>query len=611
MRASHRVAQATRSTNPLLHPPSRTKLEEALRHCRSAFSTVAVFSLLINLLMLASPIYMLQVYDRVLTTGHIETLIALTCIIGVALFLMSALDSVRTAITVRIGSWLTNQLGPIYLASSVEARLKGENQTAQPLRDLTQIQSFIATQGLTAFFDFPWVPLFIGLLWLLHPVLGITALVTALILLGLSVANEYATRKLNVAANFGQISAMQQAEAAVRNAEAVRAMGMLPAMIERWRAINEGAVTALQSASERSSILIALTKFTRFFAQIAILGLGALLVLRGELSAGSMIAASILLSRALAPVEVAISAWRGFTTARIAYARLQAQLRAYPVGAPRLLLPKPRGQLSVDKLTFSTPETGVSVLRQVSFEVEPGEALAIIGPSAGGKSTLCRFLVGIGTASTGKVRLDGSEIRHWDPEQLGASVGYLPQDVELFSGTVRENIARMGEASDEAVVEAAILAHAHEMIQRLPNGYDTQIGDGGTKLSGGQRQRIGLARAVFGDPRLIVLDEPNANLDQYGETALAAALNELKARGAAIIVVGHRPSTLAQADKILFLKEGRVEIFGSRDEVLLRLREAAAAKASSGAVTTTPARAPSRPASNDETPSTRIQGVAP
>lgn len=553
----------------------RDELQEALAHCRSAFVVVGLFSLVINILLLASPIYMTQVYDRVLTTGHLETLAALTLIVGVALLLMSLLDTLRTAVTIRIGGWFNNQLGPILLASSVKARLQGRDSGAQPLRDLAQVQSFVGTQGLTAFFDFPWVPIFTVLIWMLHPLLGVIALLAALVLLALSIANEFVTRSPTVAANQAQIIATQHADAAIRNAEVVQAMGMLPAMVSCWKRHNDSSVESLRRAAERGGVIVSASKFIRFFVQIAILGVGATLVLQGELTSGGMIGASILLGRALAPVEVAMGAWRNFTATRIAYDRLRTQLTAFPLDSARIRMPDPKGELSVENVSYVVPGTNQVILRQVSFSVRPGEVVAVVGPSAAGKSTLCRFLVGLALPSGGTIRLDGTEIDHWDPQQLGQLVGYLPQNVELFSGTARENIARMGVAEDEDIIEAARLAHAHDMIQRLPEGYDTEIGDRGTKLSGGQRQRLGLARAVFGNPKLLVLDEPNANLDQAGESALAASLAELKTKGTAIIVVGHRPSTLAQADRILLLKDGRVELFGPRDEVLQRLRNMA------------------------------------
>jgi ATP-binding cassette subfamily C protein/ATP-binding cassette subfamily C exporter for protease/lipase/ATP-binding cassette subfamily C protein EexD len=381
-----------------------------------------------------------------------------------------------------------------------------------------------------------------------------------------------------------QISANQQAEATIRNAEVVRAMGMLPAMVERWRKTNEIALEASRVASERGGILVGLTKFVRFFVQIAILGLGAWLVLHSEVTPGAMIASSVLLGRALAPIEQAMAAWRNLVATQLAYSRLRTRLQSFSEDVERIRLPAPSGQLTIDRISYSAPGMKQPVLQDISFSVEPGEAIAIIGPSASGKSTLCRLLVGLAAPTVGEIRLDGSELVHWDPDQLGQYIGYLPQDVELFGGSIRENIARMGEAEDSAVIGAAVLAHAHEMIQRLPQSYETQIGEGGTRLSGGQRQRIGLARAVYGRPRLIILDEPNANLDQAGEAALAAAVNRLKEQGIALVIVGHRPSTLAQADKILLLKDGRVELFGRRDDVVQRLRQTAAGAGKPGSV---------------------------
>jgi ATP-binding cassette subfamily C protein/ATP-binding cassette subfamily C exporter for protease/lipase/ATP-binding cassette subfamily C protein EexD len=561
-----------------------TELNQALSACRSAFWIMALFSLVINLLLLTQPVYMLQVYDRVLTTGHLETLITLTGLAAIALLLLGALDFLRSTVTARIGCWLYDRLGPVYLANGVNARLLGDNAGAQPLRDLSQIQNFISTQGLTVFFDAPWVPVFVILIWMLHPVLGILALCSAILLLGLTVANDLMTRKPNLTANLAQISATQQAEAAIRNAEVVCAMGMLPAVLDRWKSTNAAAQTAIRASAEIGGILAGLTKFVRFLVQIAALGLGAWLVLRGELSPGAMIAGSILLGRALAPVELAMSVWRGFSSARIAYGRLKLRLQNSPVQMTRTRLPAPTGRLDVENVTYLLPQDRRPVLRNVSFAVEPGEAVAVVGPSAGGKSTLCRLLVGTAMPSSGQIRIDGSQIDHWDQGQLGQFIGYLPQDVELFAGSVRENIARLGQVNDQAVVEAALVAHAHELIQHLPQGYETQIGDGGAGLSGGQRQRVGLARAVYGNPRLIVLDEPNANLDQAGESALAATLHELKQQGTALVIVGHRPSTLAQADKILLLKDGRVELFGPREQVLQTLRGLAATGGKPGTV---------------------------
>jgi ATP-binding cassette subfamily C protein/ATP-binding cassette subfamily C exporter for protease/lipase/ATP-binding cassette subfamily C protein EexD len=528
------------------------------------------FSVAINILVLTPSLYMLQIYDRVITTGHVETLVFLTGIAAIALMVLTTLDALRSSIMVRVGCWLNDRLGPVFLASGIRAQLQGDAAGAQPLRDLAQVQNFIASQGLTVFFDAPWVIVFVALIWILHPVLGFIALGTAVLLLLLSVANEMVTRRENVKASQSQILAMQQAEAAIRNAEVVHAMGMHPAVISRWQALNGDAMEATSSAAERGGLLVAATKFIRFFAQIAVLGAGAYYVIQGNLSAGTMIAASILLGRALAPVEVAMAAWRNFSATRIAYGRLKARLHDHVVDGERGKLPEPRGHLQIKNVSFGTREH--LIVRDVTFEVKPGESVAVIGPSAAGKSTLCRLIVGIFAPTAGQIRIDSSEIMHWDPVQLGRYIGYVPQDVELFSGSVRENIARMGAVDDHAVIEAAKLAHAHEMIQHLPDGYETRIGDGGLRLSGGQRQRIGLARAVYGNPKLIVLDEPNANLDQAGESALSTAIRDLKKRDVALIIVGHRPSTLAQADHIVLMREGRVELFGPRDATLRKLR---------------------------------------
>ncbi|WP_018236939.1 type I secretion system permease/ATPase [Ensifer sp. BR816] len=556
---------------------SKTDLDYATGQIRSSLLVLAIFSFAINLLMLTSPLYMLQVYDRVLVSGRVETLAMLTVFAGGALLVLGVLDSLRSSVMIRMGCWLNDRLGPVLISGGVRARLVGDNAGAQPLRDLAQVQSFLSSQGLTALFDAPWTPVFLALIWLLHPALGILAVGAALLLVLLGLLNELTTRRASQAASTKQIAAFQQAEATIRNAEVVRAMGMLPGLLERWRASNGSSLDATRSSAERSAAILGVTKFLRFFVQSATLGLGAYLVLQSEVTGGAMIASSILLGRALAPIELAMGSWRNFLSTRIAYDRLKSRLQAIPAEAQRIHLPEPYGYISLNNVSYSAPATKAHVIDNVSFRLTPGEALAVIGPSASGKSTLCRLLAGIAAPSGGEIRLDGSELHHWNPEQLGRYVGYLPQDVELFSGSVRDNISRMTRANDDEVVQAAMLAHAHEMIQRLPQGYETPIGDAGARLSGGQRQRIGLARAVFGNPKTIILDEPNANLDQSGETALAAAVRALKERGAALMIVGHRPSTLAQADKILLLREGRVELFGPREDVLGRLRLAGAA----------------------------------
>jgi PrtD family type I secretion system ABC transporter len=575
-----RSSDKTRSSDRLSSGP--TDLERAIRACRSAFRTCALFSLIINVLMLALPIYMLQIYDRVLTTGRIETLVMLTLMATIAIAVMCALDALRTSVTIRVGCWLNEELGPAYLACAVRGRLNGDPSSVQHLRDISQIQNFIATQGLAAFFDAPWIPIFVGLIWILHPILGGVAVFAAVVLFLLSIANEVATRKSTESANKKQIEATLLAEATVRNAEIVQAMHMLPAMTQRWAAINSTVVDSLRSSGDIGGFVLAITKFVRFSVQVAILGVGAWLVINSELSAGAMIAASILLGRALAPVELVISIWRNFMGARFSYQRLKKAIEENPPPRSRTMLPTPSGRVVVEQVSYITPNTGQLILSKVSCAVEPGQALAIIGPSGAGKSTLCRLMVGLTIPTVGEIRLDGSQVHHWDSKQIGRHIGFLPQDVELFTGTVRDNIARMQVATDEAIVKASRLAHAHEMIQHFPQGYDTHIGDGGVRLSGGQRQRIGLARAVFGDPRFVVLDEPNANLDQAGEAALVEALESLKRSGVTLVIVGHRPSTLSVADKILFMKEGHVAMYGERDHVLEELKARAAESISQG-----------------------------
>ena len=569
-----------------------TELGEAVVACRSAFALCAVFSLIINLLMLASPLYMLQVYDRVLTTGRAETLVMLTLMATVALVVMCALDALRSAIMVRVGCWLNERLGPAYLACAVRGRLRGEAGGAESLRDIAQVQSFIATQGLNAFFDAPWVPVFVSLIWILHPLLGLVAVSGAVVLFALSIANELATRRAHETAHRRQVDAGLLAEATIRNAEIVQAMHMLPAMAKRWAGVNGTVMNATRRAGDVGNAILATTKFVRFFVQIAILGVGAWLVINSHLTAGVMIAASILLGRALAPVELAIGVWRSFAGARLSYGRLQQAIADNPPPPPRTRLPEPQGNLSVEAVSYLTPNTAKLVLSDVSCSVAPGEVVAIIGPSGAGKSTLCRLMVGLALPNVGHIRLDGSPIHHWDSEQIARHVGFLPQDVELFAGSVRDNIARMQEADDEAVVSAARASRAHDMIQHLPQGYDTWLGEGGVRLSGGQRQRIGLARAVFGNPRLLVLDEPNAHLDQTGEAALTAAVAELKRRGVALVIVGHRPSTLEVADKVLVLKDGRVALFGERDQVLETFKQRAAEAVPQGADARTQQRLP-------------------
>ena len=557
-------------------PPSEGQplsLETALSKCRSAFFSMAVFSFFINVLVLATPLYMFQVLDRVLGTGNVETLILLTAMTLGAVLVMTILETLRASISTRIGEWLNDKLGPHYLDSASRAQSAGGGEGVQPLRDLAQIEGFISNQGLIAFFDSPWVPVFVILIWMMHPILGAVALTAALLLFALSIANNLITRKATETAIRARRGADRVAEVTIRNAEVVRAMGILPDMVRHWQGFNKQASSAMRRAAETGGILLGATKLVRNAVQVLILGFGAWLVVGHEISTGGMIAGSILLGRALAPVEMAIGGWKSFITAKEAYNRLKEHGHAFPPEPVRTELPKPVGRLDVQDLTYAAPYNGQVILNGISFSIDPGDVLAVVGASGAGKSTLCRMLVGLIAPAAGEVRLDGSELKNWPAIQRGSHIGYLPQEVELFPGTVRQNIARMSEASSEAVIQAALNAQAHRMIQRLPEGYDTEIGDGGVRLSGGQRQRIGLARALFGTPSLIVLDEPNANLDHVGESALGQSIEELRQDGTTFVIVGHRPSTITMATKILVLQDGCLVMFGNRDDVLETIRD--------------------------------------
>ncbi|QQP90155.1 type I secretion system permease/ATPase [Skermanella sp. TT6] len=547
-------------------------LAGALARCRRPLLWIAGFSLLINILMLTSSLYMMQVFDRVLASGSLATLVFLTLAAGGALALMSGLDYVRSRVLSGLGEWLERRLGAAALERSIDGVLAGRNERADALRDLEALRGFFSG-GVTFLFDAPWVPVYIAAIYLLHPVLGHMAVASAAALLALALANNALTARPLAAAGTAGRRAMRTAESALRNAEAVEAMDLMPGILRRWDRDHGEALANQAAAARTGALLLNVTKFLRQMVQVGILALGAWLVVRHELTGGAMIAASIILSRALQPVELAIGGWKQVSNARAARRRLDTffgRPRRRPRGLP---LPAPKGHLTVEDLAFRPPGADRPVLSGVSFDARPGEAVAVIGASAAGKSTLARLLVGLHPATAGSVRLDGAEIFAWRRDDIGRHVGYLPQDIELFAGTVADNIARLHAPDPEAVVAAARLADCHDMILRLPKGYDTEIGDGGAMLSGGQRQRIGLARALYGDPRLVVLDEPNASLDVEGDEALTRAIAALKRGGATVVVIGHRPSTLAQTERILVLAEGRLQLFGPRAAVIDHLKQ--------------------------------------
>ena len=554
-------------------------LEETLAAVRSVFLVVLLFSLCINVLMLAAPIYMLQVFDRVLSSRSTDTLLLLTLIICTALVAMTGLDAVRGNIMAKVGAWLDKRLAGTVLAGSISVPLKtGRDPSMQGLRDLHSLRAFLSGHEVLPFLDSPWAPIFIVIVFLLHPTLGAVALVGAVLLLGLAIINERLTRALFAAAARASGEAIEQAEAAARNADAIEAMGLMPSLVERWARVQGDAIDQQTRASLRSSLISSASKLVRLLLQIATLGVGALLVIEGELTAGGMIAASVLIARALAPVEQAIGAWRAAAGARGAYRRLTESLAKLPPRAESMALPAPTGKLTVESVSYIHPGKPEPTLRNISFALQPGEALGLIGPSASGKTTLARLLLGNLEPRAGHVRLDGMDVAKWNPDDRGRHCGYVPQDVELFSGTVKANIARLADGDPEQIVAAAKLVGCHEMILRFANGYDTPIGDGGSALSGGERQRIALARAVYGDPKLVVLDEANASLDGVGSEALVNALEVLKQRKVTVVVIGHRPYVMQHVDKVLVLRNGQVQDFGPKDEVFARLAEQAGGK---------------------------------
>ena len=552
--------------------PPTDAFADAIKTIKRGFTPVIVFSFFINMLMLTVPIYMLQVFDRVLGSGNVDTLFVLTTIAIVSLLTLAALEGVRTYVMIGLSGWMSRKLGGNILESSVRSALGQSNDpSVRGLRDMETVRGFLTGPGVFAVLDAPWVPVFLAVIFFVHPLLGWIASIGALVLFGLALANDILTREPLGQASAESQKSMHRAETAVRNADMISAMGVLPNLVNRWNQDN-GRMISLQSlASRRGGSISAFAKFARFAIQLGVLGTGAFLAVQQEITPGAMIASSIIMGRALAPVEQAIGAWKGLVAARGAYARLHQLIAEGRSGASTMELPPPEGKLDVTGLTFGVPSRTEPILSNVSFALEPGEALGLIGPSAAGKTTLARLLVGSWRPSTGHVRLDGADMSVWRDADRLQYIGYLPQDVELLGGTVKENIARMGEAEDAQVIEAAQLADVHSMILSLPEGYDTQIGEAGGVLSGGQRQRIALARALFGTPKLLVLDEPNASLDRVGEQALLDTIDEMRRRGVTIVVIAHRPSMLEHVDKILVLREGKVDMYGTRDDVMAQL----------------------------------------
>jgi ATP-binding cassette, subfamily C, type I secretion system permease/ATPase len=551
-----------------------TEVQDALKTCFPSFAGVAVFSAVVNVLALTGSIYMLQVYDRVLSSRSIATLIGLSLITLAAFALSGGLDMLRGRMLARIGARFDELLSHRVFDLVATMPLKGARQaeSMQPIRDLDTIRGFLSSLGPTALFDMPFMPIFLIGCFMIHPGIGVLSVVGGVVIIILTLYTDAKSKGPSFEVTKSGAERHAMAETSRRNAETIRANGMLGFLAKRYdevhvRHVNDGLV-----ASESSAGISAFAKVFRMVLQSAILGLGAYYVIQGQMSGGLMIAGSILMSRALAPIEIAVAHWKGFTASRQAYRRLAQIMTIVPAQGQRMPLPAPKAALSVEDVYIGAPGASLPIVQAATLQLQAGQGLGLIGPSASGKSTLARALVGVWPTLRGEIRLDGAALDQWEPDPLGRHVGYLPQDVELFDGTVAENIARFhAQADPTAIIAAAKQAGVNDLILRLPQGYETRIGEGGMALSAGQRQRVALARALYGDPFLVVLDEPNSNLDHEGEEALAKAILGVRTRGGIVIVVSHRASALASVDLILVMREGKTQALGPRDEVIAKI----------------------------------------
>jgi PrtD family type I secretion system ABC transporter len=531
-----------------------------LRPLLAPLRTVLLFSLVINLALLAPSIFMLQVFDRVLTTRSVETLVVVALIAIGTLALMGVLEFLRTRALSGIGVKLEQEHGPRILAQLMRATARqGGRSYLDGMRDLAVVRTFLGGQGVIAFCDAPWTVIYLALIWMFHPALGLLATLFTGVLIVLAWLNERVSRDTIAQLTESSRKAGRLVDSSLRNAEVITALGMQPAMTGRWQAQTQRSHWLQLDLSRNGGAITALSRFTRQLVQVAMLGYGAYLVIHDNATPGVMLATTIILARAMAPVELLIGSWKSLAEARSAFGRLREVLVAPTEGAVGTDLPRPSGRLAAENLVFTPPGSDRALLRGVSLSAEAGQALAVIGPSGSGKTTLARLLAGVTVPTAGVVRLDGADYRSWDPVRLGAWIGYVPQDVELFDGTVSENIARLGTVDSEAVLEASRAAHVHELLLRLPAGYDTPVGDAGSRISGGQRQRVALARALYGNPALVVMDEPDASLDAEGEAALLETIRGLKQRGVTVIVVTQRRAVLAVADRVVVMKDGTIE----------------------------------------------------
>ena len=583
----------SRPPSPAASP--RTELAETLRSCRSSYVGVAVFTAVLNVLYLTGSFFMLQVYDRVLPSRSVPTLVAL-CVLALGLYgFQAVLDIVRNRVLIRIAGGFAETLDRRIYHLLVKLPLRAPQMGGfEPVRDLDSIRTFMSGGGPAALFDLPWMPLYLGICYLFHPLLGLTATVGALILVGITFLTEVKVRQPSIEVSSLSARRTSLAEASRRNSEVLHAMGMVGRFSAQWADYGRRYVGAHQRAGDISGGMGSFSRALRMALQSCVLAVGAYLVIKQQATAGIIIAGSILSARALAPVEQVIAQWRVFVSARQSWHRLNNLLARIPEERDVMELPKPRNTLSVETVSVAPPGVNMLVARDIAFGLKAGQGLGIIGPSASGKSSLARTLVGVWRPVTGKVRIDGATLDQWSSESLGEHIGYLPQDMELFAGTVAQNIARLEpEPDSKKVIAAAQAAGVHDLILGLPNGYETEMGEGGTSLSAGQRQRVGLARALYGDPFLVVLDEPNSSLDHDGEEALTRAIMSVRARGGIAIVIAHRPSALAAVDQLLVMRGGKQQAFGPKDAVLRETLKAASPPAGVPAtVPPTPMRAP-------------------
>jgi PrtD family type I secretion system ABC transporter len=540
---------------------------------RRALLVVALASTASNLLLFALPLYSLQVFDRVLTSRSVDTLWLLTLIVVLALSASVAIEAVRSRLLLRIGNGYALTLGPKLLDAAIAQSARASEPNSQPLRDMQTVRGFVASaQGLATLFDAPLVPVFLVAVYLMHTGLGHAMLFGTLLLIALTLATEALTGPGLRRAGETAIAAQRRIDGVMQNAEAVEAMGMRAAMSDYWHAAQGRSMAEASHASDRAGALAGLAKWVRLMLNLVMSAAGAWYAIHDELTIGAMVAANILAARGLAPLEMMIGAWKNLVGARVAVTRINLALEKFPRRESAMQLPVPQGALAVERLVYAPPGSEQPTLKGVGLQVPAGTWLGLIGPSAAGKSTLAKLICGVWQPRSGVVRLDGADVYTWDRADFGRHCGYLPQDIELFAGSVRDNIARFAEAADTDVVSAAQKAGCHEMILRLPHGYDTKVGAGGTALSAGQRQRVGLARALFGQPKLVVLDEPNSNLDTEGEQALLQAIAQARDGGATVIMISHRPSLLAGADLLAVMVDGQIQHFGPRDEVLAKLQ---------------------------------------